>query len=235
MHARSSSLIYLFLALCISVSCLSCNDEYPYFLTRSSAATAIEKSPNFEQKTWAEFTTGRELNWAEPGATFLLQETFVPGSQNVNILETDQMDDTVHCAQTAEERETDRKKGYIFFGCYHTWPSPEGQVFLDRLESQHLLYKYPIGLQADPKSKVFQYMVKIGDPVVTVTGITKEGNHATVEFDLTFSNLNEMGKAIFPAAQRYTQKYSQKAELDKYDDGWRVTKMGNQLWGYGPE
>jgi hypothetical protein len=221
--------------ICLVLSGIACDTDRPYFLTRTSAQHAIEKWPQLESKTWAQFATGRQRNFAETGATFLLMETHVPGSSNAVFLDDDRMDENVRCDATPEELENERKKAHLFLGCFHVWPSAEGQALFDNFERQHLLYKFPINNQPASAVKAFQYLAKIGNPTVLVTGIVKNGNHATVDFDLGFINLNELGRAMLPNNAKYSEKYSQKAEFTKYDDGWRITKMENQLWGYGPE
>jgi len=220
---------------CFAFAIVGCESEKPYFLTRSSAQLAIRNWPEFESKTWAEFATGRQRNFAETGATFLLMQTVVPGSSNATFLNNDRMNDGTRCVATAEELENERKNVYLFLGCFHTWPSKEGQVLIDSFEGRHLLLEYPASKNLALNLQVVHYSVKIGDPTVLVTGIVEEGNHATVDFDLGFTNLNEFGKAMFPINADYLLKYSQKAEFTKYDDGWRITKMGNQLWGYGSQ
>jgi hypothetical protein len=227
------------LATLVLLACLvfviACDSDRPYVLTRTTAQHAIEKWPQLESKTWAQFSTGRQRNFAETGATFLLMETRVPGTSNAVFLDDDRMNDKAQCNATPEELGNERKKAYLFLGCFHVWPSPEGQALFDDLEKKNLLHKFPNNSRPASAVKGLQYLARIGDPTVHVTGIVTDGIHATVDFELGFTNLNALGKAMFPVNSVDQLKYSQKAEFTKYDDGWRITKMADQLWGYGLE
>jgi hypothetical protein len=145
-------------------------------------------------------------------------------------LERDIADDNRNCVPTDQDRQKYPTAPMLV--CYHNWPTAQGENFFERLEHQGLLLRSPKSPR--PNEAVF-YSVKIGDPVVNVTGITKSSSHATVEFDLQFTNLNEMGKVVFPRGWGLTNKFSQKAEFTRYDDGWRVTKLENPVWVFGPE
>lgn len=54
--------------------------------------------------------------------------------------------------------------------------------------------------------------------LVVVTGITKEGNAADVEFLWHWAPLNEIGAALYSSDVRYVSSTG----FRKYDDGWRV-------------
>jgi hypothetical protein len=54
--------------------------------------------------------------------------------------------------------------------------------------------------------------------LVAVTGISKQGNTADVEFIWRWMPLNEVGAALYSADQRYRSL----GAFRSYDDGWRV-------------
>jgi hypothetical protein len=54
--------------------------------------------------------------------------------------------------------------------------------------------------------------------LVGITGITKEGNAADVEFLWHWTPLNEIGAALYSSDVRYVSSTA----FQKYDDGWRV-------------
>jgi hypothetical protein len=54
--------------------------------------------------------------------------------------------------------------------------------------------------------------------LIAVTGISKQGYFATVEFTWRWQPLNELGAALYPSDQRYRSF----AAFRLYDDGWRV-------------
>jgi len=62
--------------------------------------------------------------------------------------------------------------------------------------------------------------------LVAVSGISKQGNVADVEFTWKWSPLNEVGAVIYPADFTYRSI----AGFRRYDDGWRVA-LGTALHG----
>ncbi|MGA8270943.1 MAG: hypothetical protein WB919_05240 [Candidatus Sulfotelmatobacter sp.] len=62
--------------------------------------------------------------------------------------------------------------------------------------------------------------------LVAVSGISKQGNVADVEFTWKWSPLNEIGSVIYPADFTYRSI----ASFRRYDDGWRVVS-GTTLHG----
>lgn len=54
--------------------------------------------------------------------------------------------------------------------------------------------------------------------LIAVTGISKQGYFATVEFTWHWQPLNEVGAALYPSDQHYRSF----AAFRLYDDGWRV-------------
>ncbi len=54
--------------------------------------------------------------------------------------------------------------------------------------------------------------------LVGVTGISKQGNVADVEFTWKWVPMNEIGEAIYPSGVNYKSTVS----FRQYDDGWRV-------------
>ena len=56
--------------------------------------------------------------------------------------------------------------------------------------------------------------------LVEVTGISKEGSQADVEFTWKWVPLNEVGSALYSADLRYTSSVG----FRHYDDGWRIVQ-----------
>jgi hypothetical protein len=56
--------------------------------------------------------------------------------------------------------------------------------------------------------------------LVEVTGISKQGSTADVEFTWKWIPLNEIGEAIYPTGVNYKSTVS----FRQYDDGWRVVQ-----------
>jgi hypothetical protein len=54
--------------------------------------------------------------------------------------------------------------------------------------------------------------------LIGVTGISKQGNIAEVEFDWKWIPLNEVGAVLYPGDQRYQSSVM----FRRYDDGWRL-------------
>jgi len=71
--------------------------------------------------------------------------------------------------------------------------------------------------QADRSSLEFPVARK---ELVEVTGISKEGTQADVEFTWKWVPLNEVGAALYSADLRYTSTVA----FRHYDDGWRVAQ-----------
>jgi hypothetical protein len=56
--------------------------------------------------------------------------------------------------------------------------------------------------------------------LVEVTGISKEGSQADVEFTWKWVPLNEVGGALYSADMRYTSTVG----FRHYEDGWRIVQ-----------
>lgn len=56
--------------------------------------------------------------------------------------------------------------------------------------------------------------------IIAITGISKQGSSAEVEFLWRWSPLNELGAALYPADLRYHSVVA----FRSYDDGWRVSE-----------
>lgn len=56
--------------------------------------------------------------------------------------------------------------------------------------------------------------------LVAVTGISKEGNSADVEFSWKWAPLNEIGAALYSAEVQYKSIVA----FRQYDDGWRIVE-----------
>jgi len=69
--------------------------------------------------------------------------------------------------------------------------------------------------QADRSSLEFSVARR---ELLEVTGITKDGNEADVDFTWKWVPLNEVGAALYSADLRYTSTVG----FRRYDDGWRI-------------
>ena len=56
--------------------------------------------------------------------------------------------------------------------------------------------------------------------LLAITGISKQGNSADVEFTWKWTPLNEVGAALYPGDVHYKSV----AGFRKYDDGWRIAQ-----------
>jgi hypothetical protein len=56
--------------------------------------------------------------------------------------------------------------------------------------------------------------------LIGISGISKQGNEADVEFTWRWVPLNEIGAALYSSDQRYESTVG----LRKYDDGWRLVE-----------
>lgn len=59
--------------------------------------------------------------------------------------------------------------------------------------------------------------------LVEVTGISKEGNIADVDFTWKWSPVNEVGAALYAG----DAQFSSTVEMRRYDDGWRLVEKNN--------
>lgn len=207
--------------LCVSGALCGCNR--PCILTRLTAAKAIESTAEFQHKTKLYF----EINQAE---------ALVPGVCHNFGFAPDK-------AHLFEEY---RKKGDLQFSKFGNqsppYPFPAGAGSLDlsldsggKFLTDDIQPCTPRGAKDDTGA----YELRIGMPVVEVNGIREDGNRAHVDFNWHFESLNEVGRAVLPPPTTHTFSNG-RAELVKYDDGWRVVSIelnGKAYpdWRYGPE
>lgn len=105
------------------------------------------------------------------------------------------------------------------------------------------------------KADTGAYELRIGKPVVEVSGIRKDDDRAHVDFTWHFKSLNQVGRTLLqgtrdmeltddrlPESARVNAPFfNGTAELVKYDDGWRVISINLTgrwfpgVWLYGPE
>jgi len=102
------------------------------------------------------------------------------------------------------------------------------------------------------------YELTLGNPVVEVTGIRKDGGRGFVDFRWHFDSVNDVGRSLPGVANQREQQRSDdylsaaekslapfwigSAEFASYDDGWRVEKinlcsgkLSDFHWEYGPD
>ena len=75
-------------------------------------------------------------------------------------------------------------------------------------------------IPADQAEKSSLYLPVAKRELVSVTGITKRGSSADVEFIWKWVPLNEVGAALYSSELRYNST----VEFRDYDDGWRLAE-----------
>jgi hypothetical protein len=210
-------------ALCLSSALCGCNR--PYILIRPTAAKAIEATAEFQHKTKLYF----EINQAAapfPGVchnfAFARDKIFMFNGY--------------------------REKGELKFHKLgsqsppYRWPASAGSLDLSRDSFGKLLTdEIEPCASRQPNGDTGAYELKLGDPVVEVNGIRKDGNRAHVDFTWHFESLNEVGRILLQGTKGSRSYFwNGAAELVEYDDGWRVvaidlTGIGHFKWRYGTE
>jgi hypothetical protein len=207
----------------LSVLLIGCGDR-PYFLTRDTAKSAIEKSADFLWKTKLTFATGEQPLYPI-GATSALELT----GRLLNSSRRNESSGWGQCKNTDDIRcqITDCSS------CYRNWLTEEGEKTVEEYERKGLLTKErnPLGRSGRRLADYVIYHVIAGVPVVQVTGILKDGHNATVEFDWRFESVNRFGEIVNVANGGST---GNKATFVEYDDGWRITKIV-AAWLYGDD
>jgi hypothetical protein len=210
----------------------------PRILMRCTAAEAIEATAEFQHKTKLFF----EVSQAEgvfPGVCHNFE--FAP--------------------EKAEIMRQYLKTGAMKFAAYRnqTPPFPIASLGSIDLQMSNFLTDDIDSCRARQISdRTGAYELSLGRPMVEVTGIRKEGGHASVDFRWHFEALNPVGRSLprvqsTELAQQGDDHLTTKeksiapfwpgsADLRNYDDGWRVvtvnlgpTTPGGQRWEYGPE
>jgi hypothetical protein len=154
---------------------------------------------------------------------------------------------TRSAAKSLIEDSEDFKRGTAFYfemGDVAVFSNPAGQNLIKRY--QNLGFVKPRGTG---------YEATIGDGQITVTGILKDGNRATVEFLWMFRSVNELGSALLSEPRvaydghlnEHVEEFAGKdrdleprenmepwkgtAHLLDYDDGWRLKNIDwNDRW-----
>lgn len=214
--------------------------ERPYVLIRFSATKAIEATAEFQHKTKLFFEIG-QAEGAIPGAC----HNFEFSPEKISIF-----------------------KDYLATGAMQFFPyrnqqPPFGSASAAALDlsigEEHLLVDNIDACKArEVKEITGAYELSLGKAVVEVTGIKKEGNRASADFEWHFESLNKVGQALpritvtkqlqiadartTPQEKLIAPFWLGSAELTKYDDGWRVmtvnlssSKFPWGSWDYGPE
>jgi hypothetical protein len=218
-----------------------CGCNRPYVLTRFTAAQAIEATAEFQHKTKLYFEIG-QAEGVVPGVCHNFQ--FAPEK-----------------AQSFEEYRKSGKLQLQAFGNQGPPYPPASQGSLDlSLESGGGFLVDQIA-ECKPRTvtpATGAYELTIGDAVVVVNGIRKNGNRAHIDFTWHFRSLNQVGRSLpvvqgtrnmelhedrLPLSARQNAPFwNGSAQLMKYDDGWRVVSIDLNVknvvppqWVYGPE
>jgi hypothetical protein len=201
--------------------------DRPHFLVRDTAASAIASSARFQHLTKVAFEVGE----AAVGA----------GCDNfeINPAKRDAINGLI-------------KAGLIKFKPYgnqsppFTPPRGATEQMSDPFASEFgtastswLIdtFTYPCPKQVVTSSETGVYEVSVGQPMVIVNGILKQGNEAHIDFEWGFNQLNDVGKSLSPLAVRYgetsrfqSHTFHGTAHMMKYDDGWRIVDLELPGW-----
>jgi len=212
--------------------------NHPWILTRSTAATVIEQCAQFRHKTRLRFEIAQEEGIL-PGVCHNFQF-----SANKTKIAADYLE-----------------AGAMKFSPYGNQSPPfpgasVGSIDLSIGENKFLLDEIDDCKFRDVTKAVGVYEVRLGKPIVNVTGIQKDSNQAIVDFTWHFESINEIGQAL--PRLRATQEmeiadphmtadqksiapfWTGSAIFAKYDDGWRIGTItfGTKPWSaweYGPD
>jgi hypothetical protein len=77
-------------------------------------------------------------------------------------------------------------------------------------------------IPAQDSSKQFFNIPTARRQIVEITGISKEGNVADVQFVWRWEPINEVGAALYDGGAKYTAS----VRFLHFDDGWRVLEGG---------
>jgi hypothetical protein len=205
MNKSSVNLVGSVLSIVAPLFLAGCRDSY--FLTRSSAKTAIEQSVEFRHKTKFYFEVGDRKVFDWPAGTDQLRMDGFLSLENG------------HMCQGEKDPQNNPR------GCIDVVPTPKGKPLFAKYESARQL-KHAGGA----------YEMAIGSPNVIVTGIVREGINAKVEFTWNFVQPNEIGRDIQEHnGIKLRGPFEGTAHMVKYDSGWRISDLDlDKSWIFAP-
>jgi hypothetical protein len=178
----------------------------PYWLTRGSAKAAIEQSVEFKHRTRVYFEVGESALFDWPAGTDQLRQ------QGLLVLENPR----------ACQGEKYPKQPPL--GCIDVVTTARAKTLFAKWESAGTL-----------KRNGDVYEMAIGNPGVTVTGIVKDGSHATVEFTWSQGNPNTEVGINLEREPHFWDALEGKAHRVKYDSGWRISDIElDKAWIFAP-
>ncbi len=212
----------------------------PYVLTRFTAAHAIESTAQFQHKTKLFFEVGQFEGIVEG-----VCHNFEFSPKKIRL----------------ESRY--RGDGAMKFSKYGNQRPPfpvasAGTYELSEVDDPLLIDHIESCKERKVTERTGAYELTLGNPVVVVNGIRREGNRAFVDFSWRFESINQVGRTL--GRIRGTKQFETDdpqltaqeksaapfwdgtAELVKYDDGWRVVTVELQHtsrlshdWDYSSE
>jgi hypothetical protein len=178
----------------------------PFWLTRWSAKAAIEQSVEFKHRTKFYFEVGERALFDWPAGTDQLRQ------QGLLVLENQHT-----CEGEKDPRQSPR-------GCIDVVTTTTAKTLFAKWESAGTLRR-----NGD------FYEMAIGNPEVTVTGILKDGVHATVEFTWSQGNPNTEVGINLQRLPHFWDALEGKAHMVKYDSGWRISDIElDKAWIFAP-
>jgi len=191
------------LCLCFMVAC-SPRD----FLTRRLAATLIAGSDSFKttQEFWLRTGVISNKDYSSPDYLVLQRHGWITGAN-------------VPCSQETAPKPAASAVRAPTSGTEPCWDVALTPIGIETFR----------GLIPNNAAPSRYFSVPAAKRELTgITGISKDGNFADVDFSWKWVPLNEVGAALYTGAIEYNSS----AAFRHYDDGWRVmegsTRKGNQ-------
>lgn len=178
--------------LCLTVAC-SPRD----FLTRRLAAALIAGSDTFKagQQFWLRTGVISSKDYSSPEYLVLERHGWITGAN-------------VPCAEEPAPRTAARAPAGVAPQCWDVALTPLGiETFRDLLPNNAAPSRY-FSIPAARRE------------LIAITGISKDGNSADVDFTWKWVPLNEVGSALYEGGVQYNSTVA----LRHYDDGWRLVE-----------
>lgn len=192
---------FVAVCLCLTVGC-SPRD----FLTRRLAATLIAGSDSFKatQEFWLRTGVISNKDYSSPEYLVMQRRGWITG---VN----------VPCAAEAASKPASHAPTIPTVSCWDVALTPIGiETFRDLIPNNAAPSRY--------------FSVPVARRELTaITGVSKGGNVADVDFSWKWVALNEVGAALYPGEIQYNATVA----FRHYDDGWRVVEANNQRTNQG--
>ena len=194
------------LRICLSLICLSlllgCSPRD--FLTRRLAAALIAGSESFTapQQFWLRTGVITAKDYSSPEYLVLQRHGWITGAN-------------VPCTPPPGAKAV----GQAAPTCWDVALTPLGvDTFRDLLPANA------------PPSQYFGIPVARRE-LLGITGISKDGSVAEVDFTWKWTPMNEVGASLYPSGV----KYNSSVEFRHYDDGWRISEGHPQVRGQSLE